>query len=119
MSWKIRMTKLPIRTIALTAALAGASAFSTAQPVPAETRGQLLYNTHCISCHTTQMHWRTDKKAYDWDSLKEQVRRWQGNAGLQWVDADITEVARHLNDTIYKHPQTADRVSQALPTRSR
>ena len=119
MPWKIRMTNLPIRTIALTAALAGASAVSNAQPVPAETRGQLLYNTHCISCHTTQMHWRTDKKAYDWDSLKEQVRRWQGNAGLQWVDADITEVARHLNDTIYKHPQTADRVSQALPERSR
>ena len=105
------------RTIALTA-LAGASALSNAQPVPAETRGQLLYNTHCISCHTTQMHWRNDKKAYDWDSLKEQVRRWQSNASLQWADGDITEVARHLNDTIYKYPQTANRVSQALPARS-
>ena len=39
------------------------------------------------------------------------VRRWQGNAGLQWGDADIAEVARHLNDTIYHFPQTADRVS--------
>ena len=112
------MSKLLSRTIALTA-LAGASALSNAQSVPSETRGQLLYNTHCISCHTTQMHWRNDKKAFDWDSLKGQVRRWQSNAGLQWEDADITEVARHLNDTIYNYPQTADRVSKALPVGSR
>ena len=112
------MTKLLSRTIALTA-LAGASALSNAQSVPSETRGQLLYNTHCISCHTTQMHWRNDRKAFDWDSLKEQVRRWQGNAALQWGEADITEVARHLNDTIYNFPQTADRVSKALPVGSR
>ena len=112
------MSKLLSRTIALTA-LAGASALSNAQSVSSETRGQLLYNTHCISCHTTQMHWRNDRKAFDWDSLKGQVRRWQGNASLQWGEVDITEVARHLNDTIYNYPQTADRVSQAPPARSR
>ena len=73
------------------------------------------YTTHCISCHTSQMHWRNDQQAYDWDSLKVQVRRWQGNANLQWGDADIAEVARHLNDTIYHYPQTGDRVSTAFP----
>ena len=108
------MTKFLGRTIALTA-LAGVSALSNAQSASSETRGQLLYNTHCISCHTTQMHWRNDRQAFDWGSLKEQVRRWQGNAGLQWGDADIIEVARHLNDTIYNYPQTADRLSKALP----
>ena len=108
------MSKLLSRTIALTA-LAGASALSNAQSVPSETRGQLLYNTHCISCHTTQMHWRNDRKAHDWDSLKTHVRRWQGTAGLQWDDADIAEVARHLNDTIYRFPQTADRLSMGSP----
>ena len=43
--------------------LAGASTASHSQTVPSETRGALLYNTHCISCHTSQMHWRNDKKS--------------------------------------------------------
>jgi mono/diheme cytochrome c family protein len=92
------------------AALAGVGVLAHAQAPPGATRGQLLYNTHCINCHTTQMHWRDDRQAHDWDSLKMQVRRWQGNAGLQWDEADIAEVARHLNDTIYRFP---DRVSVA------
>jgi mono/diheme cytochrome c family protein len=93
--------------------LAGVSALAHSQTPPAATRGQMLYATHCISCHTTQMHWRNDRQAHDWDSLKMQVRRWQGNASLQWGEADIAEVARHLNDTIYHFPQTADRVGLA------
>ena len=62
-----------IRQIIVLAALAGASFAAYPQVAPAETRGQLLYATHCISCHTTQMHWRNDKQAYDWNSLKVQV----------------------------------------------
>ena len=113
------MTSFQAR-IPLFIALACAAAISHAQPapappqsVPAPSRGELLYTTHCIACHTTQMHWRNNKLAYDWPSLKAQVQRWQGNAGLQWGDADITEVARYLNDTIYNYQ--AERVSSALP----
>jgi len=100
---------------ALFAALAASSLLSRAQGPSAPTRGQLLYTTHCIACHTTQMHWRDERRAVDWETLKGQVRRWQGNAGLQWADADIVEVARHLNETIYQYPQTADRVSAVSP----
>jgi mono/diheme cytochrome c family protein len=100
------------RSLLLVCALLG-SLPVYAQPAPSQSRGELLYNTHCISCHTTQMHWRNDRQAQDWDSLKLQVRRWQGNAGLQWGDADIAEVARHLNDSIYHFPQTDDRVGLA------
>jgi mono/diheme cytochrome c family protein len=82
-------------------------------PLPSPSRGQLLYSTHCVTCHSTQMHWRNDRRAQDWDTLKIQVRRWQGNAGLEWGEADITEVARHLNDSIYHFPQTDGRVSLA------
>ncbi len=92
------------------AALAGFNALAAAQPALSETRGELLYSTHCVACHTTQMHWRNDRQAFDWDSLKFQVRRWQGNAGLAWNDADIAEVSRYLNETFYHHPQLNDRV---------
>lgn len=73
---------------------------TTARPPPS--RGELLYTTHCIACHATQMHWRDKRLAVDWPSLVGQVRRFQGVAQLQWTEEDIREVARHLNDTIYR-----------------
>ena len=106
------MKKLLTRTLLL-AALTCGSAGALSQAAPGASRGQLLYTTHCIECHTTQMHWRVGRLAQDWDSLKAQVRRWQGNAGLGWNEADIAEVARHLNETIYRLPQTSDRLSLA------
>lgn len=51
------------------------------------------------------MHWRAQRLARDWDSLRAQVRRFQGVARLDWSEDDITAVARHLNDTIYRFPQ--------------
>ena len=107
------MAKFSNRLMAFSV-LAVSSALSHSQVPPAQTRGGLLYNTHCVSCHTTQMHWRHNKQAIDWDSLKVQVRRWQGNAGLQWGDADIDEVSRYLNETIYRYPTPADRVGLVL-----
>ena len=106
------MTKFVNRLMAV-AVLAGSSALSHSQVTPAQTRGGLLYSTHCVACHTTQMHWRTDKQAFDWDSLKFQVRRWQGNANLAWSEADIAEVSRYLNETIYRYPTPADRIGLA------
>ena len=108
------MTKFANRLTALMV-LAGSSALSHSQVMPTQTRGGLLYTTHCVTCHTTQMHWRNDKQAFDWDSLKFQVRRWQGNAGLAWSGADITEVTRYLNETIYRYPTPADRVGLVTP----
>jgi mono/diheme cytochrome c family protein len=80
------------------------------QPPP--TRGKLLYDTHCIACHNSEIHWLDNKAATDWASLKAQVRRWQERAHLQWSEADIVEVARYLNDTIYRYRQTSDLVGQ-------
>jgi mono/diheme cytochrome c family protein len=68
------------------------------------TRGQLLYDTHCIACHSTQMHWRDKRQATDWASLLAQVRQWQAREGLSWTDADVDAVATYLNDIIYRLP---------------
>jgi mono/diheme cytochrome c family protein len=77
----------------------------------AQSRGELLYTTHCISCHTTEMHWRDKRSAHDWPALKAQVRRWQDAASLAWGDSDVLDVSRYLNETIYHFQQTADPVS--------
>ena len=68
------------------------------------TRGQLLYDTHCVACHSTQMHWRDQRVAVDLPSLRAQVLRWQAREQLGWGAADVDEVVRHLNDSIYRFP---------------
>lgn len=96
------------------AAMALACLAAQAQTTPGPSRGELLYTTHCIACHTAEMHWRSNRRAHDWESLKTQVRLWQGNSGLRWSEADIAEVAGYLNDTVYRYPRTAP-VGLGLP----
>lgn len=79
--------------------LAGAALIGTL--AGAQTRGELLYATHCIACHTTQVHWRDRRLATDWGSLQGQVVRWQAAGSLNWNDEDIVAVTRHLNERFY------------------
>ncbi len=72
-----------------------------AQTKHSESRGKLLYETHCNACHTAQIHWRKQKLATDWNSLKAQVRRWQANAGLLWSEQEIMDVTYYLNKAHY------------------
>jgi hypothetical protein len=104
------MDKVIVLTGAVAAMLATASTLVDAQTLLAEadSRGRLLYETHCIACHTTQVHWRDRKLARDWTGLKEWVARWQTDLGLRWSEQDITEVARHLNQLYYRYPQSSD-----------
>ena len=67
-------------------------------------RGELLYTTNCIACHTAQVHWREKRLVTDWTSLTAQVSRWQANAGLDWTSDEILAVARYLNATFYRVP---------------
>lgn len=70
-------------------------------------RGELLYATHCITCHSAQLHWRDNQLAQDWPSLKAEVRRWQGASWLGWSEDDVTEVATYLNTRFYRFPAPA------------
>lgn len=86
-------------------------AHAQATPERAPSRGALLYATHCIACHNTQMHWRDARVAKDWPSLKAEVRRWQAGARLAWSDEDISEVTRHLNALYYGFVEPQARVA--------
>jgi mono/diheme cytochrome c family protein len=89
---------------------------STALAAP-PSRGELLYTTHCIACHTAQVHWRDARRATDWSSLRGQVQRWQAVAQLGWSEADVTEVARYPNETIYRFamPERRAAVDRVTP----
>jgi mono/diheme cytochrome c family protein len=99
------------RSALTVAAIALAGLFAPAGAALAQSRGELLYTTHCIGCHSTQIHWRDQRRATDLGSLREQVRLWQGRALLSWTDEDIAEVTRYLNQSIYRFGQATARAS--------
>jgi cytochrome c1 len=72
-----------------------------ASPALTQSRGELLYTTHCVACHSMQMHWRDNKLAVDWPTLLAQVQQWQAAAQLAWSADDVERVARYLNDSSY------------------
>ncbi|HTT07277.1 MAG TPA: cytochrome c [Gammaproteobacteria bacterium] len=74
------------------------------QPKRDARRGELLYSTQCVACHSAQVHWREKKLATDWISLQAQVRRWQKSSGAGWSNEDITEVVQYLNTLYYHYP---------------
>ncbi len=88
--------------IVLTASAAGG------QP-RAPSRGELLYQTHCVACHDRQVHWRSHKIVADWAGLAAEVRRWEANLGLGWNDEAIEEVTRYLNRLFYRFAEPAER----------
>jgi len=80
---------------------AGVVAFLAAFAAHAQSRGELLYSTHCIGCHTTKMHWRDGRAATDWPGVVAQVRKWQSADSLSWNEQDVLAVARYLNESFY------------------
>lgn len=85
-------------------------------PPPAPGRGALLYDNHCIECHTAQVHWRDRQQARDWATLKAEVFRWQAAARLAWTDAEVEAVTDYLNDTIYRFAAPQEQARVRPPT---
>ena len=103
-----------MRAAAAASALAAATALAQVVPGSDASRGELLYKTHCVGCHTEQVHWRDKKLATDWAGLKAQVTRWQTNTGLGWSDEEVADVTRYLNARYY-HFQPPRRQAGTVP----
>lgn len=84
--------------------LLGNFALADTLPIHKPGRGESLYETHCIACHSAQVHWREQKLATDWNSLQAQVRRWERFLGLKWNVDDVLAVSRYLNTLHYHYP---------------
>jgi mono/diheme cytochrome c family protein len=110
--WRRAMTAVPVAAFFL-ACWVG-TGLAQAQPKGESVRGELLYSTHCVVCHSAQLHWRDHKAANNWTSLRAEVERWQRVSGLGWSGEDVREVARYLNARYYDFPEPqADRASTA------
>lgn len=95
------MNKLHLKYFAV-GLLLGVHTVVYAQGKQSESRGELLYSTHCNTCHTSQVHWREQKLVTDWKSLVTQVRRWQTIGGLTWREEEVSDVAHYLNAVYYR-----------------
>lgn len=99
-------------------ALAAAIPAALAEP----SRGQQLYETHCINCHTVSVHGREKRAAQDFDGIRQWVARWNANIALGWSDEEIGEVAFYLNERYYGFacpPDVCKVVSRAPPPGTR
>ena len=67
-------------------------------------RGQLLYENHCIACHESVAHIRHDRRAKSYRALQDWVVRWSNQQQLGWSPGDIADVVNYLNRHYYKFP---------------
>lgn len=64
--------------------------------------GQVLYETHCTSCHESVVHVSTRRKAVSLPELREQVARRASEAKLQWSEQELEAVVRYLDGRHYQ-----------------
>ena len=64
-------------------------------------RGRALYENHCRTCHTDQIHGRKNRAALSIGDLREIVDQWQSNQGLRWTREEIDDVVLFLANTRY------------------
>lgn len=68
----------------------------------AVSRGQLLYENHCMACHESVAHIRDNRRAKSLKALEGWVVRWANQQELGWGPDDIVEVVDYLNRRYYK-----------------
>jgi hypothetical protein len=69
-------------------------------PVPP--RGQLLYENHCMSCHESVVHIRTDKRTRSLPELRTRVLQWAEYLKLHWGSEELEDVVSYLDSEYYK-----------------
>jgi len=113
------MAKTRLFVVIAAVAWAQAPAQVTSPPLPAPppgmSQGELLYKTHCIGCHSTQVHWREKKVAKDWRTLVAEVQRWQSNIKLGWGTEEVGAVAHYLNGAFYHFQEPEEKKIGGTP----
>ena len=75
-------------------------------PLPfTPSRGQLLYEHHCLSCHESVLHIRSNRKVSSFAEIQHQVIHWSGVLKLTWKMEEISDVTQYLNSRYYKLEQ--------------
>ncbi|WP_124945590.1 cytochrome C [Sulfurirhabdus autotrophica] len=103
MSEVIETAPAPQTTISTPPPITPPSAPEQATPVPfTASRGQLLYELQCVSCHESMLHIRSNRRVTSLSELRRQVEHWSDVLKPTWSVEDIDDVTRYLNTRFYK-----------------
>ena len=64
-------------------------------------RGRLLYEKHCVVCHTQKVHLRVPALPVNKDHLRFIVTVWVMHESMRWSKHDIEDVVHYLDRTYY------------------
>lgn len=75
-------------------------------------RGRVLYENHCVACHTQRVHTRPNRIALTRAEVRAIVDHWQRQQNLIWSEQDTADVVEFLGRTQYKLAPSTDRLSK-------
>ena len=65
-------------------------------------RGQLLYETHCVVCHREGLHERQNSKVASYSDLRYQVERWTKETRRRFTPDEREDLIEFLDATHYR-----------------
>ncbi len=65
-------------------------------------RGRGLYLNHCLACHESTTHVRSNRRARTLPEVRRWVARWSVQLELGWRRNEIDDVTAYLNRTYYR-----------------
>lgn len=70
----------------------------------ADSRGKLLYENHCTTCHDSTVSIRARHKARSLTDVRYWISRWNQHLNLEWSESEIHDVIDYLNQNFYHFP---------------
>ena len=107
------MSLLPMLLLTL-AAVAAVGVFAYAQALPGDA-GEELLDAATTDYQALHAQWHALEQVRDWDSLKSQVRRWQESVRPGCEEAQVEQVARHLNLAVFRFAMPGERRGLSSP----
>lgn len=94
--------------MAAVAAAPARSANAATLVAASSSRGQMLYENNCTTCHESIVHIRKNHRAKSTADLRRWVRRWAGELKLNWSDEEVNDVVEFLARRFYKYGGEAE-----------
>ena len=79
---------------------------SAAKVIIDTSRGQMLYENHCTSCHESMVYIRSKRKVKTYKELGNWVSQRADWLNLGWSDEEKQVVRQYLNEVYYKYSMT-------------
>lgn len=66
------------------------------------TRGRVLYEMHCGTCHYERVHQRARTAVKDISDLRDMVARWAAQTKHPFTLDELEDVVQYLNESHYR-----------------